>query len=72
MAKVTLEFDSIEDSDDIKYALYGWKYAFVIDELDQYYRSIYKYSEIGSEIENAEQVRNKIRQIMHENGLLMD
>jgi len=72
MAKVTLEFDSLEDSDDVKYALYGWKYAFVIDELDQYYRSIYKYSEIGSEIEMAEQVRNKIRQIMHENGLMME
>jgi hypothetical protein len=72
MAKVTLEFDSIEDSDDVKYALYGWKYALVIDELDQYYRGLYKYSEIGSEIENAEEVRNKIRQIMHENGLLMD
>jgi len=72
MAKVTLEFDSLEDQDDIKYALYGWKYAFVIDELDQYYRSIYKYSEIGSEIEMAEQVRNKIREIMHDNGLLME
>lgn len=72
MAKVTLEFDSIEDSEDLKCALYGWKYAFVIDELDQYYRSIYKYSDIGSEIEMAEKVRNKIRQIMHENGLLMD
>jgi hypothetical protein len=72
MPKVTLEFDSIEDSEDLKCALYGWKYALVIDELDQYYRGIYKYSEIGSEIENAEEVRNKIRQIMHENGLLME
>ena len=72
MAKVTLEFDSIEDSDDVKYALYGWKYAFVINELDQYYRSIYKYSDIGSEIEMAEKVRDKIREIMHENGLLME
>ena len=72
MAKVTLEFDSIEDQDDIKHVLYGWKYALVIDELDQYYRGIYKYSEVGSEIEMAEQVRDKIRQIMHENGLLME
>ena len=72
MPKVTLEFDSIEDSDDVKYALYGWKYALVIDELDQYYRGIYKYSEIGSEIQMAELVREKIRQIMHENGLLME
>lgn len=72
MPKVTLEFDSIEESEDLKCALYGWKYAFVIDELDQYYRKIYKYSEIGSEIEHAEQVRDKIRQVMHENGLTMD
>ena len=72
MAKVTLDFDSLEDSDDGKYALYGWKYALVIDELDQYYRGIYKYSEIGSEIQMAELVREKIRQIMHENGLTMD
>ena len=72
MAKVTLEFDSIEDQEDIKYALYGWKYALVIDELDQYYRSIYKYSDIGSEIEMAEKVRDKIREIMHQNGLMME
>jgi hypothetical protein len=72
MAKVTLEFDSIEESEDLKCALYGWKYAFVIDELDQYYRGIYKYSEIGSEIQMAELVREKIREIMHDNGLLMD
>lgn len=72
MPKVTLEFDSIEDQDDIKYALFGWKYAFVIEELDQYYRGIYKYSEIASEIEHAEEVRNKIREIMSDNGLTMD
>jgi len=72
MAKVTLEFDSLEDSDDVKYALYGWKYALVIDELDQYYRGIYKYSEIGSEIQMAELIREKIREIMYQNGLTMD
>lgn len=72
MAKVTLEFDSIEDSDDVKYALFGWKYALVIDELDQYYRGIYKYSDAGSEIQMAELVREKIREIMHNNGLLME
>jgi hypothetical protein len=72
MAKVTLEFDSIEDQEDLKAALYGWKYQFVIDELDQYYRSIYKYSEIDSEIQMAELVRAKIREIMHDNGLLME
>ena len=72
MAKVTLEFDSIEDSDDVKHALYGWKYALVIDELDQYYRGIYKYSEIGSEIQMAELVREKIREIMQQNGLTME
>jgi hypothetical protein len=72
MAKVILEFDPIEDQDSINYALHGWKYALVIDELDQYYRGIYKYSDVGAEIEHAEQVRNKIREIMQENGLMME
>ena len=72
MAKVTLEFEPIEERDDLNYALNGWKYALVIDELDQYYRSIYKYSDKGEEIESAEQVRNKIREIMHDNGLVME
>ena len=72
MAKVTLEFDSLEDQEDVKYALFGWKYALVIDELDQYYRGIYKYSDVGSEIQMAELVREKIREIMHQNGLLME
>jgi len=72
MAKVILEFDPIEDQDSINYALNGWKYALVIDELDNYYRGIYKYSDVGDEIEHAEQVRNKIREIMQENGLMME
>ena len=72
MAKVILEFDSIEDQDSINYAINGWKYALVISELDQHYRGIYKYSDIGSEIEMAEGVRNKIREIMGDNNLLME
>jgi len=72
MAKITFEFDSVEDKDEILYALNGWKYALVIDELDQHYRGIYKYSEKGEEIEHAEQVRNKIREIMNDNNLIME
>jgi hypothetical protein len=72
MAKVTFEFDLVEEREDIDYALNGLKYSMVIYELDQYYRSIYKYSEKGEEIEMAEQVRNKIREIMNDNNLIME
>jgi hypothetical protein len=71
MAKITLEFDSIEDREDINYALNGWKYALVINELDQYFRGLYKYSEERSEIEMAELVREKIREIMTDNDLIL-
>jgi hypothetical protein len=72
MAKVTIEFDLVEEREDIDYALNGLKYSMVIYELDQYYRSIYKYSEKGEEIEHAEKVRNKIREIMNDNNLIME
>jgi hypothetical protein len=72
MAKVTIEFDLVEEREDIDYALNGLKYSMVIYELDQYYRGIYKYSEKGEEIEMAEKVREKIREIMNDNKLIME
>jgi hypothetical protein len=48
------------------------KWKCTIWELDQYYRGIYKYSEVESEIEMAEKVREKIREILSDNGLILD
>jgi hypothetical protein len=43
MAKVTIEFDRVEEADEIRVALDGWKYRMFIWELDQKLRSIHKY-----------------------------
>ena len=72
MAKVTLEFDSIEEQDEIQFALNGWRWSHAMYELDQYYRSVYKYSEKGEEIEMAEKVREKIREILNNNKLELE
>jgi hypothetical protein len=72
MSKVTIEFDPLEDFYEMQSAIMGSKYRTVIYELDQYYRGIYKYSEVGSEIEMAERVREKIREILSDNELRAD
>jgi hypothetical protein len=43
MAKVTIEFDRVEEADELRMALDGWKYRMFIWELDQKLRSIHKY-----------------------------
>ena len=72
MGKITLEFDDIEERDDALNAINGVKWKCAIWELDQYYRGIYKYSEVGTEIEMAEKVREKILEILNDNGLILD
>lgn len=71
MAKITLEFDSIEEQEDAMTALNASKWKNSFWELDQYYRSIYKYSEKGEEIEMAEKVRTKIHEILISNELFL-
>lgn len=71
MAKITLEFDSIEEQDEAMTALNASKWKNSFWELDQYYRSIYKYSEKGEEIEMAEKVRTKIHEILISNELFL-
>jgi hypothetical protein len=43
MAKITIEFDRVEEADEIRVALDGWKYRAFIFDLDQKLRSVHKY-----------------------------
>jgi hypothetical protein len=43
MAKVTIEYDRVEEADELRVALDGWKYRMFIWDLDQKLRSIHKY-----------------------------
>jgi hypothetical protein len=80
MAKVILEFDSIEDQDDIQSAINGYKWKLAMWDLDQELRATTKYgkSHISSteacSVEDAvaERYRNMIREILSSYGLMMD
>ena len=71
MGKITLEFDDVEEREDALNAINGFKWKMVVYELDQYYRGIYKYSEVDSEIEMAEKVRDEIMEVLRNNELFL-
>ena len=64
MSKVILEFDSLEDADEIKDCMNGSKWRMLVTELDNYYRNIYKHSDNDNEVETAEKVRDKLRELL--------
>ncbi|CAB4142011.1 hypothetical protein UFOVP425_7 [uncultured Caudovirales phage] len=68
MAKVILEFDRVEEYDEIQEALNGWKWASVVYDLDQFLRSEIKYNgnNTGEQIKAYEAARERLREIMQE------
>jgi hypothetical protein len=74
MAKVILEFDLIEDREEMYSAINGWKYEKVIYDLDQHLRSEVKYNDnLSEEVSDAlDELRNKIREFLHDNGLTFE
>jgi hypothetical protein len=78
MGKVILEFDSVEERDDIKSALDGYKWKLAMWDLDQKLRSTAKYgvSILGNNQETStmeyditEKYRELIREILDEYSL---
>lgn len=74
MAKVKVEFDSIEDKDEMEWCLNGRKWWVVCWDLDQYFRQRLKYeTNITNEAYDAvEAAREKLRELMQEEGLKFD
>lgn len=68
MAKITFEFDSIEEAEDVRTALDGYKYKLVIWDLDQYLRNQIKYNDnLPSEVAEAfEDLREKLREFLND------
>lgn len=63
MAKVTIEFDSVEDAEELKITMNAVKWYSVVHELDQKLRSMYKYENL----EYAHGVREILHEIMNQN-----
>ena len=74
MGKVTIEFDSVEEQDDIRDALDGYKWKLTVYEIDQYLRNELKYNEKLSnlELKFAEKTREQIREILKDYSLNLD
>jgi hypothetical protein len=80
MAKVTIEFDRVEEADGIHSALYGYKYRNILWELDQKLRSVHKYGaalEGNGEATDAEmdvcyRLRDVIRKMLQEDNLTIE
>ena len=81
MAKITLEFDAIEEAQEVQNAINGSKWRALVWDLDQKLRQTTKYSasaitenEEASEIEVqvAESYRDIIRELMMDYGLTLD
>ena len=78
MSKIILEFDGVEEQDDARTALDGYKWRMAMWNLDQLLRSTTKYdvsllkhNEQASkeEYEVAEKLREEIRRILEEYNL---
>jgi hypothetical protein len=83
MGKVILEFDSIEEQDDIQSALNGYKWKLAMNDLDDLLRETEKYDkslvkpygpDLATDIEYeiAAKLRETIREILFEYGLKFD
>ena len=75
MGKVIIEFDSIEEQDEINMALNGYKYSVILHQLDNDLRSITKHGvyrnreATNQEIELAQEFRDSIQSYLSEFNL---
>ena len=71
MAEIILKFDSIEEAEDARTALDGWKWKMAMQDLDQHLRNEIKYNEkLSADTDKAyEDIRDKIREILHDSNL---
>jgi hypothetical protein len=76
--KITLEFDSIEEQDDARVALDGYKWKMAMWDLDQLLRSATKYGSFerreatSEEQDMAQKLRDAMREILNEYNLILD
>ena len=74
MAKVILEFDPIEDKEEMETALNGWKWKMLVWDLDQHLRTELKYNDkITCEVYEAlEKVRDYLHEQKTDSGLTLE
>lgn len=77
MGKVIIEFDSVEEQDDINMALNGYKYSVILHQLDNDLRSITKYGvhknrdATSEEMDLAQELRDIIQSYLSEFNVIL-
>ena len=74
MAEIILKFDSIEEAEDARTAIDGWRWKHSMWDLDQHLRSEIKYNQnLSDETYKAyEVIRDKIREVLNDNNLVLE
>jgi hypothetical protein len=72
MAKITLEFDSIEEENDARTALDGYKWKLLAWDLNQALRDKVKYCPDNEDPQAYEAIRNKLHELLEEYKLNLD
>jgi hypothetical protein len=81
MAKIILEFDSVEESHDARVALDAMRWKMAMGDLDQLLRSTVKYGSSiinpnnlasSEEVDYADKIRELIRDILVDAGLNLE
>lgn len=70
MAKVTIEFDRVEEAEELRTALDGYKYKMLLWELDQKLRSVHKHGAAlqgnGEATEHEMDVCYRLREVLRD------
>ena len=71
MARITMSFNLPEEREEYELAYKGIKYSIVIDEFDNWLRSILKYNESKTEAEIAiyQECRDKLHELKRDEDL---
>ena len=71
--KIKIEYDMPDERGELDYALDGYKYQVVLQDIDNYLRKILKYDDSISdkEYDIYEEIREKIYNIAEENNILI-
>ena len=80
MAKVTIEFDRVEEAEELRTALDGHKYKMLLWELDQKLRSVHKHGAAlqgngeatEAEMDVCYRLREVLREMLQEDNLTIE
>jgi hypothetical protein len=74
MAKVILEFDPIEDREEMESAINGSKWKMLVWDLDQHLRSELKYNDkiTGDVYDALERIRKQLHELKNDSGLTLE